>query len=766
MRPRRKLSRRKILLCLYAAALLLRLAYLWDSTDNPFPDALGLDARYYDLRAREILREGLVGDEAYFMGPLYPHLLAAVYGLAGRHLLLIRLLQACIGAAVPVLLYRIGSRFLSPTIALTAAAAAVLYAPLVFYTSSILDTTLSVTLLLWILDRLSVPGPRASSLHRLSTGVLFGLAAAGRGNVVLFLPFALYALARDGGRRRWDLRPPLLLLLGFLLVVGAVTARNRAASGDFIPLTSNGGLNFYIGNGPESSGAYEKPKGLDVDEDPSGRRLLERELGRSLSPSEVSAEWRGRALAWIRENPAAEVRLLLKKTVLFTSTFEIPQIETYRFQMRYSPIIRILHIPFGVIAPLALSGTILARGRNLFLLSSFVYSYAASIVLFFVLTRYRLPIVPVLLLFASWMCAALLEEARKGRRGALLRRALWIVPFFVLCNVNFYRLSGTTGEAQSFYRLGIIHQSRGEIEQAVLSYRRSIEIDPNYERSRLNLGELLAVADRKEEAEAQFREAIRLDPEYPMARLNLGTLLYRSGRLEEGRSLLEEAIRLDPAYGKAWLHLAALALLGAEEDARAKGEAALAHLAPDDPARGLAAELLVRIEETDRMGAWRESSGLPRALPAATREAMVAELFRDRRDFFDLYRAGAWGGDPSALYALGAALYRENDLLGAAEAFDGAARAGDDHPYIRFARGLIRFREGRVEEALDLFRGEMDANPGFLPAWRNGAILAARAGRADEARRFAAEYVRKGGEEDEAIRSILSPGGRSSQGIR
>ncbi|MBM3319376.1 MAG: tetratricopeptide repeat protein [Candidatus Eisenbacteria bacterium] len=766
MPPRRRVRRRTVLLGLYVFALILRLAYLWDARDNPFPDALGLDARYYDLRAEEILREGLIGDDAYFMGPLYPHLLAAVYGLAGRNLLLVRILQAFAGAAVPVLLYRIGSRFMSPTVALVAAAAAALHAPFIFYTSSILDTALSVVLLLWILDRLSVSAARASFRHPLLTGVLFGLAAAGRGNVLLFLPFALFALARAEPGKRREFRAPFALLLGVLVVIGATTARNYAASGDFVPLTSNGGLNFYIGNGPESSGAYEKPKGLDVDEDPSGRRLLERQLGRPLSPSEVSAEWFSRATAWIRENPGAELRLLLKKTILFFSTFEIPQIETYRFQMRYSPIIRVLHAPFGVFAPLALAGLFLARGRNLFLPVSFVFSYAASIVLFFVLTRYRLPVVPMLLLFAAATLVAFVEEAAKGCRGALLRRFLWIVPFFALCNVNFYRLSASIGEAQSYYRLGIIHQSRGEAEQAVLAYRRSIELDPDYERSRLNLGELLAVTDRKEEAEALFREAMRIEPEYPKASLNLGTLLYRSGRTEEGKAFLEEALRLDPGYGKAWLHLSALALLEGDPDGAEKAFAALASLAPDDPIRGLAEEFLTRIEEFDRIAVWREANSLPRALPPATREAATAELFRDRADCLALYRAGAAGGDPSALYALGAALYREEDWAGASAAFEQAARSAEGHPFLGFARGLVRFREGRPEEALPLFVEETEANPDFLPAWRNAAILASRLGLHGEARRLAGEYAARAEEEDEAIRSILSASPPSAQGTR
>ncbi|MBN1825293.1 MAG: tetratricopeptide repeat protein [Candidatus Eisenbacteria bacterium] len=755
-RPKRRLSRRRILLALYASALLLRLLYLADARSNPFLDALGLDARYYDLRAREILEEGLVGDEAYFMGPLYPHLLALVYGAAGRNLDLVRVLQALIAAFVPVLIYRIGSRLLSPTRAMIAAVAAVFYGPFLFYVGTILYTTLAVTLILWILDRIIRPRGERTGAGLFFTGILFGLAAVGKGNLLFFLPFALAAVAlpeKKGGRP--DLRAPALLLGGLLVVVGLVTARNRAASGDWVWLTSNGGLNFYIGNGPESSGAYEKPKGLDVDNDPSGKGLLEREVGRSLTPTALSREWSDRAIRWIRENPGAEARLLLRKTVFFFSDVEIPQIESYRFQMRYGGLTRALHIPFGLIAPLALAGIAAFLRRRTWVLVAFLFSYAASIIFFFVLTRYRLPVVPVLLLMSAVTLADAVEAFRRRRYRRLAVLGAWFVPLFLFSNLNFYRISPSTGEAQSHYRLGIIRQSEGDTEGALREYRRSIELDPDYERSRLNLGELLAVTGEREEAERQFREAIRIAPDYAKAYGNLGALLYRTDRREEGRAALERAVALDPEYGRGLLHLAVLALIEGEEDGSSRAKRALEHLAPDDPIRGLAGEFLARLEEVETIARSRKARGLDPFPPPATREAMAAELLRDRRDTAELYDRGARGGDPAALYFRGAALYRAGDLDGARRDFEAALKKAPEMPFLHFAVGVLRHREGRPDLALAEFLEETRLHPGFAPAWKNAALLTARSGDREEARRLAAEYLRRGGEEDPAIRDLM-----------
>ncbi len=749
------IPRQRITLLLFAAGLIFRLLYLFESGDNPFFQGLGLDARYYDIRAEEILNEGLIGNEAYFMGPLYPHLLAALYGIAGRNLLLVRLLQAIASALVPVLLYRLGVRLFRPTAALLAAIIAVLYGPFIFYIGSILYTTVAVTLLIWILDRLFENPRKRPYRQRFLTGLLFGLATVGKGNILLFLPFAAWIIVRGTENRpvgRW--KQAAVFIAGFGLVIGLVTARNFAAGGDFVPLTSNGGINFYIGNGPESSGAYEKPKGLDVDNDPTGKGMLEKRLGRPLAPDEVSRIWRDRALDFIRANPGAEAALMARKTVFFFSTFEIPQIESYHFQKRYSMLLRALFIPFGLLMPLAMGALVIHRSARTYGLAFFVFAYAASIILFFVLTRYRLPLLPVIILLASVSIVRLVEAFRGGgvKGGAAI---LFVAaPVFIFCNTNFYNVSPSTGNAQSHYRLGIIYGREGRAEEAITEYRRSVELDPAYEKARLNLGELLAVRGRPEEAEAQFRAAINLDPDYSKAHLNLGALLYRSGSTD-GRVHLERAVALNPEYGKAWLHLAAASLLDGKGGAGEAAARAVSLLPASDPARGAAVLLEVRIEEIMGIDRWRRSSGYGGALPMETKEATVREILRDRENIEGLYRSAASTGDPGALYLFGAYLFRREGYAEAGAFFNRAADVAPDLPYLRFALGLIYLRSNDPGLALAQFILETENNPSNVNAWKNGALLSAQIGQEREARRLAEEYIRLGGQPDESIRSIL-----------
>ena len=78
--PREKI----FLVAALGVAYLLRALHWQSLAPYPWFDFLGLDALYYDEWAKRILRDGLQGSDPYFMGPLYPHLLAAVYKVAAR----------------------------------------------------------------------------------------------------------------------------------------------------------------------------------------------------------------------------------------------------------------------------------------------------------------------------------------------------------------------------------------------------------------------------------------------------------------------------------------------------------------------------------------------------------------------------------------------------------------------------------------------------------------------------------------------------------
>ena len=82
----------------------MRLVHVWQIRRAPFFSVLMGDSRGYDEWARRIAGGDWLGHEVFYQAPLYPYLLGVIYAVAGRHLLLVRIVQAVIGSASCALL--------------------------------------------------------------------------------------------------------------------------------------------------------------------------------------------------------------------------------------------------------------------------------------------------------------------------------------------------------------------------------------------------------------------------------------------------------------------------------------------------------------------------------------------------------------------------------------------------------------------------------------------------------------------------------------
>ncbi len=768
---------------IFACALLLRVIYTLEIRYTPFFQTLGLDAKYYDRWAREIAG-GTAPREAFFMTPLYPYFLAAIYRLFGRDLLLIRMIQAGLGSLSAVLVYLLGKEVFDRKVGILAGLVAAAYGALIFYDGSIILTPLLVLLnlvALFLLVRADATGK--PQLYALS-GVALGLSAIGRAAVLVFVPAALLWVwfgpgrrtrrdgetagkrrdeggrrpARPGGRRlvtsgRWS--PAVaagLLLLGVLVVLMPVTIRNFVVSRDFVLVTSNGGLNFYIGNSEISSGSYALPPGLDIVNDPDGKTLAEEALGRELAPSEVSSYWYGRARAFISENPGRWMKLLVRKLSWATSSYELPQLENYYFQSRYS---RLLSFPlpgFAFLAPLGLLGLGLTlRRRRSFLLSLFFAIYVLSVVAFFVLARYRLPAVPVLIIGASYAVFEFVRLVRGGEWRSLVVPVVALVVLGFVVNTNFYGVDRGKGFAQSHYRLGIIYGERGDTERAIMEYRRSISIDPFYPKSYLNLGALLADSGEGEEAVEMFRNAVRLDPGYAAARVNLAIAHERVGDYDAAMAQLDTLLAGEPENAMALKERGIVFYrTGRPEEAVAAFEEAARHDA-DGRERP---EIEFYLGLIARPGRAEVPPAAARAMARADSLTLAGRPVEAVAEYEDAARLAPASGEPLRRLAM---LKRDMALLD--EALDLMGRALRMEPTLdhgHFMTGVILSEMGRHDDAIREYESELRIDRDFAPAHLNLALTYQfHAGNPNLAAYHYRRHLDLGGERIEAIDSLV-----------
>ena len=578
-------------------ALAVRLLYLWQIHAAPFWDLRLGDAEAYHLWAQRIAAGDWFGREVFYQAPLYPYFLALVYRLLGDAPATVRILHAALGAASCALLSYAGLELFGRR-GLLAGAVLAIYPAALFLDSQLDKTALSTMLLCALLA--------VYAAHRwVLAGVALGLLVLTRENaVVLALPLLFVAAPRE--RFRFS--------AALLLTLAPVAARNYAVSHELHLTTAQSGPNFYIGNHAGAPGWYDPlaaGHGSAADERDDAVRLAQQAEGRSLAPGEVSRYWTGRAIGYIRAHPLDWLALIGRKLALTINNAEIADTESQSLAADYSWLLR---LPLSFALVLAIAALNLRGGDRV--LWSMAGLYALSVAAFYVLARYRFPLVPLLLLLA--VSAPFRRPAKPAIAGALAALLIALVP---LVNpiparaTNYYAIATAVSDpAQSevFYRRALEidpnfpgahfglatvltrqerpadalphfaaavaawpgHQEAhynyahalaalGRDEEALAQYEMAIQIRPDDPAARISFAQLLLQLNRPEEALPQFIRALDLDPNNASAHTNAGAILANEGRISEALPHFERAVQLNPADENASRNLAAAqSLLG------------------------------------------------------------------------------------------------------------------------------------------------------------------------------------------------------------
>ena len=482
------------------SALLIRLTHVYMTlTRNPLADRLVLDGATYDTWGRAVAFGGGPIPSRLMQAPLYPWFLAAIYRIFGPHLMAVRIVQAFIGTATCLLVYTITKRlFRTRAAAFIAGMATALYLPLVFYEGILVPATLIVFLNLLFVTLIIYGDERPGYVRLVLAGLLLGLSIAAKPVAGLLFPFAVLhlLLTREsrslGTRIRYALKPSLVLFAAAVLTILPVTIRNARITGEFIPVTTGLGINYYHGSNPEANGFYMIPsyKGTFIGSTPEEQirsitKIASDEMGRELSASEVSRFWFRKGLAYNREHPSRFLRLLAAKAFFFWNKHERANVENFSFHRELPGVLGLPLLTFGAAVPLSLLGIFLTRNRakRLWLLYGGIITYFIAGVAFYVLARYRLPVVPFLLPFLGAGLAELYALLRNRRRGEFICMIVAIAALLYFVNMT-AAVDTPTGRSTFFTRVGHAYMMRGDRTAADDAYRKAIRINPQNETAR------------------------------------------------------------------------------------------------------------------------------------------------------------------------------------------------------------------------------------------------------------------------------------------
>jgi len=563
-----------------AAALLLRLLNLADLAGTTLASVLMGDGRVYDAWATQLASGQWLGTDVFYQAPLYPYLLGVFYAAAGHSVAAVRVAQAAGGALSCVLLAAAGRRFFSARVGLVAGAMLVCYPAAIFFDALVQKASLDLLLMTIVLASAGAFYAHQRRRWLLVLGLTLGLFMLNRENTRVLYPVLAGWLVLGFGRETWRQRLTWVAVFTAAVVaaLAPVAIRNYYVGGELLISTSQAGPNFYIGNHSGARGSYDPllpDRGDPVFERTDATQLAEKAAGRKLAPGEVSSYWTRRTFEDIRSSPWAWIKLMGWKLLLTLNAQELVDTESVTAYAEDSRVIGgLLWFNFGIVLPLAAIGVSRsrARWRDLGILYAIALGFALSMALFYVVARYRHPLVPIVLLFAAAAVAAIPElfpgrpaaapeMSRKSRRQARVehgdapvdpasakaRWRAWMPALAVgACVAVVANLPLRLTEDATYLNVGTELLKAGRPADAVPFLQRAVAVSPDYARARLALGDALIRTSRPDEAIPYLEQALRLTPESGTAHNALGLALSKAGRPQDALAHLVEAVRLDP----------------------------------------------------------------------------------------------------------------------------------------------------------------------------------------------------------------------------
>lgn len=492
-------ARRELVIAgvLFCTALLVRTIYFFiNKNNNPLFAQPILDALFHHEWAEEILGGNFWGDDVFFRAPLYPYLLAFAYKISGASIAFATYLQHLTGSLNVVLVYLLSRQYFSIRVSALAGILALLYWPLIYFEGDLLIVTLAVFLNLLTLLGLSVAIQRQSTRLLLVSGVALGLSAIARPSILVLIPVLpfVFHFARPGGtgagksapKNRVWLRQTVLVMAGALVVILPVIVRNFVVGRDIVPIASQGGVNLFIGNNPQANGSLAMVPGARADMYGTYHgaiELAEADAGKKLKPSEVSNYYTRKALGFMAGSPVEAGRLMAKKFYLFWAAQERSNNKYIQFFWDRFGLGKLPLPGFWLVGPLGLLGGVLLwrRRRGLSLLYLFVLAYMAGVVVFFVNGRFRLPVTPVLIIFASYAVFHLIVAVRSKSVDTLKVMLILLVCVFVV-NYDYISFRGVRAldEAISYYELGNAYLRVDDKEAALREYESAHSVQVHY----------------------------------------------------------------------------------------------------------------------------------------------------------------------------------------------------------------------------------------------------------------------------------------------
>ncbi|UCE52267.1 MAG: tetratricopeptide repeat protein, partial [Desulfobacterales bacterium] len=265
-----------------------------------------------------------------------------------------------------------------------------------------------------------------------------------------------------------------------IAIVPFTIARYQAA-GRAGPTTSQSGLNLYLGNNLQNPDPYYRPvpfaRSVPLLQAREFNIEASRRAGKKLSPREASSYWTREVIRMAIEQPSAFMRKIFQKILVFFNQFEAGDHYHIGFISDFVKFFKFPFLGLWLILPFGMAGMAVnaLRSRKLTALSSVFGLYGLTLIIFFTNTRYRLPLLVILIPFFVMGIGQLISciKERQFNKVFIYSSAITIA-FFI---IEFLPVRGTNDMTAYYNTHAIILNSKGFEDEAIQYWEKSSQMN-------------------------------------------------------------------------------------------------------------------------------------------------------------------------------------------------------------------------------------------------------------------------------------------------
>jgi len=488
------LKKKKFILLLLGiafVALVLRLgaAYELQSANNG-RNAVNMPSPYTDMatykRLGELISQGDFKDPFYLANshkyqPFYNSVfLPLIYLTLGYSIWAVLIAQSILGAATVYLAGLSTAKIWNRQAAVIAALMAAFSQALILYTPYMLVATLQAFWLTLILYSTVTAYNSGKKLHWAVCALVVSCAILSRGNVWFMVPgviaVAVYSLVlkkyklENWWNKTWKGGVAALIFLLIVILPQIPFAyRNSVLLGRFCGPSSDAPTVLSLGNTPESPpGGREEGWGPGPMEYPPTYEVWAAKDSTVSVPVRI---WR-----WFIREPLAYIELNYRKLLLFWDHREIPNNVSLDYALKQSRLLSYGLCTVFILIP-ALAGIYILTWRSfkkhdvkMLLLLYLVLSYCLSTIAFYILARFRAPLIPLLAVLGGIFINRVYRVCKNDRRNLY-------IPYIIAFSLSVYICFLAYDTYRYEYEAGIIREVRPDGVQVAMGHDKAMYLD-------------------------------------------------------------------------------------------------------------------------------------------------------------------------------------------------------------------------------------------------------------------------------------------------